>query len=477
MRVLGLEITRAKAAPPDALRRADDAFSPIDGRGGGWFPIVREGDTGDWQRNIVTSGISVLQSVWVFRCIGLISSDIAKLELQLLQQAGGIWAATTSPAFTPVLTKPNAYQNRIQFIENWIISKLTRGNAYVLKERDARNVVVALHVLHPDRCWPLVAPDGSVFYQLGRDLLAGVGEPDPDFPAVPASEIIHDRWNCLFHPLVGLSPIFACGMAALQNVTMQAAMTGLFKNGARPGGILTAPAAIADDTAARLKTYWEANFTGSNAGRVAVLGDGLKFESLMMTATDAQFLEQMKFGGQTIAAAFGVPAYMVNLDQYPRSVSIEALYQMYYGQCLQIHIESIEECLDDGLALPGQYAVKFDLAGLLRMDQASQIKALVEGIGGGLYAPNEGRAKLNLSPVEGGETPYLQQQNYSLAALAKRDAAQDPFAPAAPPAAPAADVAEPAADAEPASDAADTATAGKWLSEVFAHVDALGIAA
>lgn len=32
---------------------------------------------------------------------------------------------------------------------------------------------------------------------------------------VPASEIIHDRMNCLFHPLVGISPIFACGLAAM----------------------------------------------------------------------------------------------------------------------------------------------------------------------------------------------------------------------------------------------------------------------
>jgi phage portal protein BeeE len=47
-------------------------------------------------------------------------------------------------------------------------------------------------------------------------------------------------------------------------------------------------------------------------------------------------------------------------------------------------------------------------------------------------APNEGRGKLDLKPVEGGESPYLQQQNYSLAALAKRDAQADPFAPDTP---------------------------------------------
>jgi phage portal protein BeeE len=68
-------------------------------------------------------------------------------------------------------------------------------------------------------------------------------------------------------------------------------------------------------------------------------------------------------------------------------------------------------------------------------------------------APNEGRAKFDLKPVKGGDSPYLQQQNYSLEALAKRDAQADPFAPATPPAtkpAPVSAAATPAAQDQPA---------------------------
>jgi hypothetical protein len=52
-------------------------------------------------------------------------------------------------------------------------------------------------------------------------------------------------------------------------------------------------------------------------------------------------------------------------------------------------------------------------------------------------SPNEGRQKMDMKPVEGGESPYLQQQNYSLAALAKRDAQDDPFGKSEPAALPA----------------------------------------
>jgi hypothetical protein len=42
--------------------------------------------------------------------------------------------------------------------------------------------------------------------------------------------------------------------------------------------------------------------------------------------------------------------------------------------------------------------------------------------------PNEGRRKLDLKPKPGGDSVYRQQQDYSIEALAKRDAKDDPFA-------------------------------------------------
>jgi phage portal protein BeeE len=76
--------------------------------------------------------------------------------------------------------------------------------------------------------------------------------------------------------------------------------------------------------------------------------------------------------------------------------------------------------------------IELDLDSLLRMDSASMIKSMAEGVSGGVISPNEARRRIDLKPVTGGESPFLQQQNYSLAALAKRDAQADPFGTAAP---------------------------------------------
>lgn len=408
MRIFGLNISREKAAA---------SAQPVDSRGTFW-PIIREPYAGAWQKNDEKSVDTVLTNPIAFRCVSMISSDVAKIGLRLVRQDNGIWTVTDNPAWSPVLRKPNRYQNRIQFIENWILSRLTHGNTYVLKARDNRNVVTALYVLDPTRCKPLVAPDGSVYYQLMRDDLAGVPE---ELPVVPASEIIHDRINCVFnHPLVGVSPIYACGAAAVQGLAIQRNSTKFFSTGSRPGGVLTAPAHIPEETAKRIKEHWDTNYSGDNYGKIAVLGDGLGYQGLAVNATDSQLVEQLKWSAETICSVFGVPAYMAGVGAAPLNNNVEALQLQYYGQTLQTIIESIELCLDEGLELPKPYGTEFDLTDLIRMDTATKIRSTAEAVKGGIMSPNEGRARFDLPPVPGGDVPFLQEQNWPISHLAER---------------------------------------------------------
>ena len=95
--------------------------------------------------------------------------------------------------------------------------------------------------------------------------------------------------------LVGLSPIYATGINALAGLRIEQNNARFFDNGAQPSGILTAPGAISDETAQRLKAYWEENFTGTSSGGTAVVGDGLKYRQLTMSAVDAQLIETLKW--------------------------------------------------------------------------------------------------------------------------------------------------------------------------------------
>lgn len=391
---------------------------------GGWFPIVREPFTGAWQRNQEIRRDSVLSNPTDFACRTLIASDIAKLRVKLVENNAGIWIETENPAYSPVLRKPNRYQNRIQFWETWMLSKLGTGNTVALKQRDERRVVTAMYILDWGRVKPLVAPDGAVYYQLSADNLAGIDEQ----VVVPASEVIHDRFNCLFHPLCGLPPIFASGLSAAQGLRIQENSLKFFSNNSQPGGILTAAGSIDDATAARLKKHWEENYGGDNVGKIAVLGDGLKYEAMSVNALNSQLAEQLKLSDEKICSAYHVPKYKVGVGDPPPYNNIQALNIEYYSQALQRHIEDAEECLDVGLSLSSILGVEFDIENLLRMDSTTQMTVLKEAVSAAIMAPNEARAKIGLKPVKGGNSPLGQHQDYSLEALAKRDAKEDPFA-------------------------------------------------
>lgn len=410
--------------PGVVKRLLNSVLSNAGGRGaGGWWPLVKERYAGAWQNNDELSVECLLAYDAVFSCMTLISSDIAKLRyvLKRYDANDSIWTETESSAYSPVLRKPNRYQSHIQFKEWWMLSKLSQGNAYGLKERDHRNVVVAIYILDPCSVCPMIAPDGAVYYQLTQSDLNGI-ETDV---VVPASEIIHDRMNCLFHPLVGISPLFASALSAAQGLSILKDSSRFFKNGARPSGILTAPGAISEATALELKTHWESEYGGDNSGRIAVLGDNLKFEPMKATAVDSQLIEQLDLSARRVCSTFHVPPFKIGQGDLPTGTKIETLNQIYYTDCLQKLIEDMETCLDEGLNLPRDLMIELDIDRLLRMDSETLYKVLGEGIKGVLLKPNEARKRINLPQVEGGNTLYMQVQNYSLDALNRRDLKYD----------------------------------------------------
>jgi len=427
----GLTITRTKAAPAN--------LQPLESRGrssSSFWPIVREPFTGAWQTNQEVTCDTALSYYAVFACITLIAADIAKLCLRLVQQDDdGVWQEVDNPAFSPVLRKPNRYQTITKFVECWIVSKLAFGNTYVWKDRDNRGVVTAMYVLDPLRVVPLVTPSGDIYYELRRDQLTGVLN---ERLIVPAADIIHDMMVPLFHPLIGVSPIYACGTAALQGLAIQGSSTKFFQNGQSPSGMLTAPGSISDGTAKRLMDQ----FSGKNIGSVVVAGDGLEYKQFTMSAVDAQLIDQLKWTAENVCSCYHVPPYMIAVGPPPPYANIEPLLQQYYSQCIQSLLTNFEKCLDEGLGINQkingtQYGTEFDIDDLIWMDTATKTKAAGDAIGSGGMSPDEARKKyFGLGPVKGGDTPYMQQQYFSLAALAQRDATNPLAQPPPPPPAP-----------------------------------------
>ena len=269
-------------------KRKEKQLSPA--TSGGWRPLII-GDifTGAWQKGEELQKETSLTHYAVFTCLSLISQSIAQLPFIFVKQKNGVLKRTKSEILN-VLRKPNYYQNHIQFKEAWMLSKLMYGNTYVLKVRDSRDKVIGYHILNPTAVQPLVSDSGIVYYKLSTDNLASIGKD----VTVPASEILHDRFNCFYHPLVGISPLSAASLSVKQGLKIQENSTTFFSNKAVPSGLLIAPGSISDETANRMKKHWEANYSGNGAGKVAEIGEGLKLGPQGMRGRYSQLIEQLQ---------------------------------------------------------------------------------------------------------------------------------------------------------------------------------------
>jgi len=181
---------------------------------------------------------------------------------------------------------------------------------------------------------------------------------------------------------------------------------------------LIAPGNISKENADALRDQWKNGYTGENAGRVAVLGDGLKFEAMSTNAVDSELIETLRWSDERVCSVFHVPAYKVGVGQAPSYNNIEALDRAYYSDCLQSPIEEMEACLDEGLSLDGYTkGTELDLDGLMRMDSKTQMETIGAGITAKVLTIDNGRKRLNLPPIEGGDTVYMQQQDYPISEI------------------------------------------------------------
>jgi HK97 family phage portal protein len=410
MNIFGLTIARTKS------------LNAVPGAGSGGWRRITEPFAGAWQKGVEEKQTDLITYPTLYACIYRIASDIGKLPFSLRRrERSGVWTETEDSMFTPVLFEPNDFQTDAQFREQWMLSKLTSGNTYVFKRKDARGVVTNLYVLDPERVLPMVSDSGAVFYQLRTDALNTLPEGYPaDNLIVPASEIIHDRCMTIHHPLIGIPPLAAAHWPALKNMKIMRSATEFFANNAQPGGLLTAPAGMSEDDAKDVQNYWTKEFGGGNAGKVAIIGADMKFTPFAMKSIDSQMVEQMRYSDEQICQPFGIPPFKVGIGTIPSGLGVDGLNQLYYADALQTHIEHMERLLDKGLGIGRPMGVELDLDPLLRMDEAKRAEVETKLVAGMVKTPDEARLRFNLAPTGGGGTLWGQHQDYPLAMLARR---------------------------------------------------------
>jgi len=176
-----------------------------------------------------------------------------------------------------------------------------------------------------------------------------------------------------------------------------------FANGANPGGVLEHPGIIKDIP--RVKENWNAAYRGSdNAHRVAVLEEGMKFNTIGIPPEQAQFLQTRKFQINEIARIYRVPPHMVGDLEKSSFNNIEQQSLDFCKFCLNPWVVRWEQSMQQSLILPdekGSVFIKFNVDGLLRGSYKERMDGYSIARQNGWMSANDIRELENLNKIPG----------------------------------------------------------------------------
>ena len=351
---------------------------------------------------------SAMQMTAVYACVRILSEAIAGLPLHLYRynDEGGKEKALDHPLYLLLHDEPNPEMSSFVFRETLMTHLLLWGNAYAQIIRNGKGEVVALYPLMPNRMTVDRDDKGQLYYSYQMS--------NSDAPTMPGgtvrlkpSDVLHVP-GLGFDGLVGYSPIAMAKNAIGLAIATEEYGAKFFANGATPGGLLEYPGTVKDPD--RVRESWNRGFSGSqNAGKVAILEEGMKYTPISIAPEQAQFLETRKFQINEIARIFRVPPHMVGDLEKSSFSNIEQQSLEFVKYTLDPWVVRWEQSIQRTLLTADEkkrYFVKFNLEGLLRGDYQSRMNGYATARQNGWMSANDIRELENLDripPEEGGD--------------------------------------------------------------------------
>lgn len=404
---------------------------------GGYLP-ANVGDKWNWwQCGYLPYGTGQ-QSAIVEACVSAYSQTVAMCPGSHWHSnsKGGRDRVTTS-ALSRILREPNDYDTISDFLLNAVRQLYLDGNAYAYCVRNSRYEIDEIHLMDARNSRAQIAYDGSIFYALGGNQI--VQERFGPLAPVPARDVLHIRLHTQqYNPLLGLSPLLSAAFDIAAGDAIKQQQLNFYLNGAKPSFMLSTDLLLDEDQTAAARDRFNQMARDPATGGVVILTHGLKPQPVVMSSRDAQLADVLKASKEDIALAFRIPLQILGLGGSPFG-STEALMAAWISEGLGFCLNHVEEAFGRTFGLDGQPEdyLEFDTKALMRSLFKDRIEALVRGVQGGVYSPNEARNEENLDSVKFGDSPRVQQQVVPLEAAAGISGSTPGTKPTIPPAPPA----------------------------------------
>ena len=374
-----------------------------------WFIDWVTGGTGaETSSGLKVNAQSALKYTPFWAAVRIISSTVAELPFKVYSRRkdGGKDSEQGHRVHQLLDNRPNEYMDALTFRETRQAQVLTYGNSYAEIQRDGGGRPVALWPILPNMVTRKIK-DGVPYYQVRT-------KTGQQFDLLDYN-VLHIK-GLGFDGYTGYNVVAYHKEAIGYGVAVKQYGARFFSNDGSPGGVLEHPKSLSDEAYKHLQETWAANHTGlTQAHRMAILEEGMKWKQQGVDPKQAQSLEVQKYTVDDCSRIFQIPPHMLGSMDRATFNNIEEQNMKFISMTMLYWFKKWEEECNYKLFMPSERSKMFCeilVDALLRGNIKARYEAYNIGRNGGWLNVDEIREKENMNPLPDGKGQiYLQPLN------------------------------------------------------------------
>jgi HK97 family phage portal protein len=327
---------------------------------------------------------------------------MASLPLEVFGRvAGGKELRPNHPLYPILHDSANEEMTSFEWRELTQTHLILFGNAYTEIIRNGAGNVMELWPLNPDRVQPFRNARGLLRYRL---TVPGKATGSSESRILGMDDVLHLR-AFSDDGILGRSLTRVHREAIGLGLATEEFGARFFGQGASPSGVYEHPSTLSQVAHDRLKESLEKQHAGlSQAHRLLLLEEGMKWQQISVDPEKAQFLGVRKFQVTECARILRLPPHILaDLER--------ATFSNVESMGIELVTHSVRPWAVRWEQRPSeskQTVIEFNLEGLLRGDSAARAAFYNTMFQLGSLSPNEIRRRENLNPYAGGDRRYIQ---------------------------------------------------------------------
>ena len=354
---------------------------------------------------VAVNNDTLLSTTPAWRALSLIGNGIAMLDRKVKKKKKkGVRDLDEHPIALLMAGRPHAHYTWFDMLFAWVVNA-GLGNGYILIHWDYEIMRPwALEHIPQSMVWIEYDLAGNLWYRISGEINGRQVS-----RLVPSTDILHLKGlttNAINGRQVALvhRPTFGSGIAAKQYTE------SIFGKGAHPSIAVKYSEPMTSTERKNAKTNFMAEQSGSDkAGEPLILDDGMDVKYLQWSPQDVALVDFSELNAEDCCRIWGIPREYMAIDSKGTYGAVSQKAQDLLTHCYSPWMEKIQEEINTKLfwnSEIGNTYFEFDASMYMAMDKETEAKTLALLVAGKLMTPNEGRLKLGLKPMPGGDVLF-----------------------------------------------------------------------